>query len=169
MQSRSFGLLTAAVTVAAGLLPAAAAEDPRARRHLEGDTVVVVLHATGTQDYECRKNAGGVLEWTFKAPAAEFFLNGARVGRHYAGPTWEYRDGSRIGGKVQAKAEGADSHDVPWLRLTVTGHARSGAFDPVDTVLRTDTRGGALQGGCDASGMLRNVPYQADYVFIRRS
>ena len=87
---------------------------------------------------------------------------------HDPGPRWTYRDGSMVTGKVTAKAAGTTAADVPWLRLAVAGHGGSGAFDHVDVVLRTETKGGQLQGACDKADAAKDVPYEADYTFIRR-
>src|SRR5688572_18979811 len=59
--------------------------------------------ATGVQVYVCkaRPEAPNTFEWTFKAPAAELWNErGEKVGRHYAGPTWEGNDGSKVVGEV---------------------------------------------------------------------
>jgi hypothetical protein len=148
--------------------PALATDDMRAALSLSGDEAVLTLHASGVQIYECRANASGALEWAFKAPQADLFLGSERVGRHYAGPTWEYRDGSRITGTVLAKVDSADSRNVAWLRLAVASHAGEGAFSSVDAVLRIDTEGGASHGSCSEVGATMNASYQANYVFLRR-
>ncbi|MGP0060416.1 MAG: DUF3455 domain-containing protein [Beijerinckiaceae bacterium] len=145
-----------------------AVEDMRAALGVPGDETVLTLHASGVQIYECRANASGALEWAFKAPQADLFLAGEQVGRHYAGPTWEYRDGSRITGTVLIKVDPADSRNIPWLRLAVASHAGDGAFSTVGFVLRIDTQGGAPEGSCREVGATMNAPYQANYVFVRR-
>ena len=126
------------------------------------------LHAVGVQIYECRADAGGPLEWALKAPQAELFLGDEPVARHYAGPTWECRDGSRITGTVLASADAGDAGSIPWLRLSVTSHAGEGAFSSIGSVLRIDTQGGQISGRCEEAGALKTAPYQADYLFIRR-
>jgi len=35
-------------------------------------------------------------------------------------------------------------------------------------VQRINTVGGKLEGACDKAGTYRNVPYSADYVFLRK-
>lgn len=76
----------------------------------KGETVVLTVHAAGAQVYDCK---AGKLAWQFREPIATLIENGKTVGRHYAGPTWEHVDGSRVVGKVVAKARGATSKDVP--------------------------------------------------------
>lgn len=160
------GVLLSALAVLLAAAPTSADEAARAAlRHAE-DHVALTLHATGVQIYECRAGAAGALEWAFQAPEADLFLDGERVGHHFAGPTWEFRDGSRITGKVVAKADGARAGDIPWLRLAVASHAGAGAFGNIDTVIRADTEGGFVGGACVAAGAVTRAPYRADYLFI---
>ncbi len=40
-------------------------------------------------------------EWVFKAPEASLMDDqGKIIGKHYAGPTWESSDGSKVGGQI---------------------------------------------------------------------
>lgn len=58
--------------------------------------------AKGVQIYVCNVK-GGVGEWGFKAPEAELIdAQGRSFAKHYAGPTWEAPDGSKIVGKILA-------------------------------------------------------------------
>ena len=50
----------------------------------------------------------------------------------------------------------------------MTSHDGEGTFGAVGAVLRTNTRGGALAGPCAEAGTVMNVPYEADYVFLKR-
>src|SRR6476646_9921159 len=83
-----------------------------------GETAVVTLHAEGAQVYECKAGNDGKLAWAFREPIATLLLDGKTVGRHYAGPTWEYADGSAVMAKVAANAPGKSAGDIPWLKLT---------------------------------------------------
>src|SRR5881227_100068 len=65
-----------------------------------GETIVLALHAEGAQIYECKAGADGKLAWAFREPIATLLAGGKTVGRHYAGPTWEYTDGSAVLAKV---------------------------------------------------------------------
>ncbi|MBR0696338.1 DUF3455 domain-containing protein [Bradyrhizobium lablabi] len=47
-------------------------------------------------------------------------------------------------------------------------HRGNGALGGVTTVQRINTAGGKLDGACDKAGMLKSVPYSADYVFLRK-
>ena len=61
-----------------------------------GDILVATLQATGAQIYECRADASGEPVWQFREPIATLIADGATVGRHYAGPTWELTDGNAV-------------------------------------------------------------------------
>ena len=93
---------------------------------------------------------------------------GKTVGRHYAGPNWEYADGSIVQAKAAGNAPGATANDVPWLKLDVVGHRGAGTFAGADIVQRINTSGGVLRGPCEQAGALRSAPYSADYVFLRK-
>jgi hypothetical protein len=133
------------------------------------ETPVVTLHAEGAQIYECKPGEDGKLAWAFREPIATLILDGKTVGRHYAGPTWEHADGSAVTAKAAGNAPGATANDVPWLKLTVTGHHGGGTLAAATTVQRINTKGGALRGPCAAAGTLDSAPYSADYVFLRKA
>ncbi len=134
-----------------------------------GEKVVTTLHAEGAQIYECKADAAGKLAWIFREPIATLFADGKTVGRHYAGPNWEYADGSAVTGKVTASAPGISANDIPWLRLNAVAHRGTGLFDAVTTVQRINTHGGSLTGPCEKSGGFFSAPYSADYVFLRKA
>ena len=89
-----------------------------------GETAMFTLHAEGAQVYECKAGADGALVWAFREPIATLFAAGKTVGRHYAGPTWEYSDGSAVVGQVAGTAPGQVAMDIPWLKLGVSFPAR---------------------------------------------
>src|SRR4029079_4949265 len=84
-----------------------------------GETGVLTLHAEGAQVYECKSAADGKLAWAFREPIATLLVDGKTVGRHYAGPNWEYSDGSAVVGKAAGNAPGTTQNDIPWLKLEV--------------------------------------------------
>lgn len=133
-----------------------------------GEAVVMTLHAEGAQVYDCKADAGGKLGWSFREPIATLMSDGKTVGRHYAGPNWEYADGSAVVGKAAGNAPGATANDIPWLKLTVVSQRGSGVLTGVTTVQRINTQGGKLDGACDKPGATRSAPYSADYVFLRK-
>jgi hypothetical protein len=137
-------------------------------------TALVTLHAEGAQLYECKPDSGskpqaGALTWQFREPIATLILDGKSVGRHYAGPAWDYYDGSGVKGKVIASTPGATPNDIPWLKLEIVDHRNSGVLSSVTTVQRINTRGGLAQGSCERAGDFLSVSYSADYVFLRGS
>ena len=132
-----------------------------------GATQVVKLHAEGAQVYECKADSAGKLAWAFREPIATLLADGKTVGRHYAGPNWEYSDGSAVVGKAVGNAPGATANDIPWLKLEVASRRGSGILAAVTTVQRINTQGGKLEGTCDKAGAYQSAPYSADYVFLR--
>jgi hypothetical protein len=133
-----------------------------------GEINVLTVHAEGAQVYECKAGADGKSTWVFREPIATLLVDGKTVGRHYAGPNWEYGDGSAVVGKLAASVPGASPEDIPWLKLNIISQRGSGILTGVTTVQRINTRGGKLEGACDKVGTFRNAPYSADYVFLRK-
>jgi hypothetical protein len=134
-----------------------------------GETQIARLHAEGAQVYECKADATGKLTWTFREPIATLMADGKTVGRHYAGPNWEYSDGSAVVGKVTGNTPGTTAKDIPWLRLEAAAHRGNGTLSSVTTVQRINTVGGTLSGACSTAGTFQSEPYSADYVFLRKS
>jgi hypothetical protein len=128
---------------------------------------ILVVHAAGAQIYECKVDASGATNWVFREPIATLVGNGRTVGHHYVGPTWELADGDVVQGKQSATAPGASPGDVALLKLDVVAHRGGGILKDAKLVLRLNTRGGALKGGCPKAGELRAEPYSADYAFLR--
>jgi hypothetical protein len=90
-----------------------------------GEATVATLHAEGAQIYECKAGNAGNLSWVFREPIATLLLDDKTVGRHYAGPTWEHRDGSAVTAKAVGNAPGATADDIPWLKLEVVNRRRA--------------------------------------------
>ena len=134
----------------------------------EGLVLVAEAHAKGFQVYAC-KNDGGKYAWTLKGPDADLFDKaGKAIGRHFAGPTWEWSDKSQVTGKMTASAPSPDADSVAWLLLAATGHSGDGVLSKVTNIQRLNTNGGkAPAGGCDATheGQETRAPYTADYFF----
>jgi hypothetical protein len=128
---------------------------------------VAQLQAAGAQIYVCAKNAAGALNWTFREPVATLLEEGKTVGRHFAGPTWEFVDGSRVQGEVVSKAAGTTAKDIAWLKLSVKEPPTSGLVAGATSILRIDTKGGVFEGACDGEGELHSEPYAATYVFVK--
>lgn len=135
-----------------------------------GNRLALSLFARGTQNYACRQAADGSFAWTFVEPVAELFgPSGHVAGHHYAGPTWEAKDGSTV---VGARVAGAtvDPTAIPWLLLQATANTGHGRFAKVTYIQRLDTVGGlAPATGCDAehAAATVEVDYTAKYAFFR--
>jgi hypothetical protein len=134
----------------------------------KGETVVLTVHAEGAQVYDCKAGEGGKLAWQFREPVATLIHDGKTVGRHYAGPTWEHADGSRVVGKPVARADGATQTDIPWLKLEAVEARGAGTLAGVTAIQRINTRGGQINGTCDRAGATLAAPYAADYVFLKK-
>lgn len=161
---------TLAFLLLSGAIVSAKATEPvPAALAAPGEAVVLSMHAEGAQVYECKAGADGKPMWSFREPIATLLVDGKTIGRHYAGPNWEYSDGSAVAGKVSASAPGATANDIPWLKLDVASHRGSGILADVTTVQRINTKGGKRDGACDAVGSFLSVPYSADYVFLHKA
>jgi len=130
-----------------------------------------MLRASGVQIYECKPSHDDPMrmEWTFRAPEAELRDSaGKLVGRHYAGPTWEARDGSKVVGEVTARYDSPDPNAIPWLLLSAASTTGRGVFSQTSSVQRLNTSGGkAPTSGCDQTqvGKEARVSYTAEYFF----
>ncbi len=137
----------------------------------EDQKLLFVLRAKGVQIYECRAVAGepGKYEWMFKAPEAGLFDDqDIKVGRHYAGPTWELADGGKVVGKLKTEADAPDGKGIPWLLLEAAENSAAGSLSKARWVQRVATTGGkAPEETADASrvGQERRIDYTALYAF----
>jgi len=134
-----------------------------------GEGLLLRVHAKGDQIYTCKGDAAQ-FTWVLKAPDAQLFdKDGKPFGKHFAGPTWEANDGSRVSGKAVANAPSPDAESIPWLLVNTVGHSGSeGVLTRATTIQRLNTRGGkAPAAGCDAGhlGQEVRVAYSADYLF----
>jgi|GEM_PF-1259834 len=133
--------------------------------------VSLVVVGKGVQIYECRamKDDPALFEWIFKMPEADLFdLDGKKIGKHYAGPTWESNDGSKVLGEIKARADAKDANAIPWLLLGVKKHEGVGVFSKVTSIQRVDTTGGKPPArGCKSmsAGKEIRVQYMAIYYF----
>jgi hypothetical protein len=155
----------------------------------EGNTLFIVGHAVGTQNYICLP-AGSVFSWILFGPQATLFDGGDKqVMTHFISPnpdeagtlraTWQHsRTTSAVWGQAVAVstdplyvAQGA----IPWLRLQVVGSEDDPTGDHRLTsatfIQRLNTVGGsAPTTGCALAtdvGKRVFVPYAADYFFYR--
>jgi hypothetical protein len=129
----------------------------------DGNRVSSHVYALGVQIYRWSGTS-----WVFVAPNATLFADPCydrQVGVHYAGPTWEANDGSKVVGAREADCtpfRGA----IPWLRLRATLTSGHGAFARVTYIQRVNTIGGTAPSEAGAFvGDEARVPYTAEYYF----
>ena len=138
----------------------------------EGAVMLFKAKAVGAQIYVCKAKADDPdrSEWVLKAPDAVLFdEKSRRIGRHFAGPTWEaLDDGSKVIGELIQKTPAPNGSDIPWLLLKGKAGGSEGRFSKVTYIQRVDTEGGlAPSGGCDKlhQGQEVQVKYKATYIF----
>ncbi|WP_250626835.1 DUF3455 domain-containing protein [Pinirhizobacter soli] len=151
------------------------AEDavPAALKPPAGYIVALTAKATGVQIYTSTAEAGTAPKWTFEAPLAELNGHGVVI-HHYAGPSWEAADGSKISrdmdtpvATVPAKQAASD---IPWLLIKVNADPAPGVLSKVVYVQRILTVGGVAPAKSPArAGTKVGVPYTATYVFYVKS
>jgi hypothetical protein len=126
-------------------------------------TLAFGLDAVGVQKYAC----SGAGAWVFVAPEASLSHGNQAFVHHYAGPTWEWLDGSTV---VGARLAGAtvDASAIPWLLLGAKSHNDvDGKMTGVTAIQRVSTTGGNAPAGSCAAGETADVPYTAVYLFYR--
>ena len=127
------------------------------------ETLALQARAEGDQVYICDGS-----NWVFSGPDAKLLAeSGKQVGSHFAGPTWEWSDGSRVMGRPVANTI-LDPASIPWLLLTATQHEGEGVMKTVSSIQRLSTKGGIPPiSGCDAShkGEETRSHYTAVYYF----
>ncbi len=112
----------------------------------KGETLLLRAFADGMQVYECRRDDTG-LRWAFIAPEAELTDDaGYTIGKHYAGPTWESRDGSKVVGQVVSSVDATDPSAIPHLLLKAKENGGTGVFAKVRSIQRLQTNGGRAPG-----------------------
>jgi hypothetical protein len=162
----------ASLPLAAGFLfslSATAQQMPKELQPPSNEHLLLQVHAKGDQIYTCNGD-GAQFMWALKAPEAQLTDKSVKpFGKHFAGPSWEANDGSRVTGKAVANAPSPDADSIPWLLVTVASHSGEGVLARVTSIQRVNTKGGkAPASGCDAAhaGQEERAPYSADYVFF---
>lgn len=136
-----------------------------------GQVLTLVAKATGVQIYTCAVSQidPSKYEWKFKAPEADLFnSHGKQIGKHYAGPTWEADDGSKVVGQVKASSNESDPKSIPSLLLNAVSNSGSGVFAKTTSIQRLyPVSGKAPVDGCDQDhlGKEARVSYTAQYYF----
>lgn len=172
--------LLAGLLAAASLAPAAAHAGPQAPSVPTGiapgagHKPFLVGHATGVQTYTCLATPSGAA-WGPGRPTADLRAdNGKVIVRHFAGPSWQAKDGSRVVGTRLAGAI-VDPTALPWLLLSASSTPgadgdRLAHTTYIQRIATTDGLPPAAERCTVASvGLAVDVPYTADYVFWKRS
>ena len=144
---------------------------PEALQAPPAQVLELVLTGRGVQIYQCQAMASDPtkFEWAFKAPEADLFdPQGKKVGRHYAGPTWELADGGKVTARLKAKTDAPGGNSIPFLLLETTGSSGGGFMGKVKSIQRLDTAGGkapAEKPDKTKLGQEIRVDYSATYKF----
>jgi Protein of unknown function (DUF3455) len=140
-----------------------------------GDVKLVLkAHASGEQIYICQPTTSGdsPFAWALSGPEAKLFdEKGKEIAKHYAGPTWQFNDGSSVTGNVVSEYV-PDPNSIPWLLLSGVDHGGDGVVSKASSIQRINTKGGkAPATGCDSShdGEKTRTSYSADYYFYAPS
>jgi hypothetical protein len=132
-----------------------------------GNKVFLIGHAVGVQIYSCNGVA-----WGFVAPRANLYDDhGKLIIIHFAGPTWQAKDGSTVVGHAEASIT-VDSTAIPWVRLSAAS-TTPGRFVNTTYIQRIATTGGldppAAECNATTAGNVAEVPYTADYYFWKKT
>jgi Protein of unknown function (DUF3455) len=138
----------------------------------EGNKPFLIGHAVGVQIYRCN----GV-SWTPVAPRATLYGdNGQLIAAHFAGPSWQATDGSKVVAQRIKDPVTVDPTAIPWLLLQptrVTAGPDGDRLAGTTFIQRVATTDGLAPDAstCTAgtAGAEAEVPYTADYVFFKRS
>ena len=149
--------------VSAGALPdLGACQDLRPEA---GSKLAYHVYAEGVQIY--RWDGGA---WVFVGPSATLYADAAgkaKVGTHYAGPTWVSVSADTVVGALAKKCP-VDPADIPWLLLDVASNTGHGIFQGAAQIQRLNTVGGQFPSAPGSfTDELKNVPYTAEYFFYR--
>jgi hypothetical protein len=141
--------------------PAPPPNVPESLKAPQGEAVTLKALASGVQVYECKDT-----KWVLAGPDAELKNDrGAKIGRHFKGPTWALDDGSSVVAEVVGKSDAPAPDAVPWLLLKAKSTDGKGALDRVTTIQRVDTSGGKAPADTCTAGGQTKVPYTATYYF----
>ena len=160
-----------ALASAAGAAQAAEPGIPTEIQIEPGHKLYLEAHAVGVQIYTCNGTA-----WTLAGPRANLYDRRGRIlGTHFAGPTWQAKDGSKV---VAARVNGinVDPTAIDWLLLSKVSaepgpRERDDLLGDTTFIQRINTVGGlapaASQCSASSTGARVEIPYTADYVFFK--
>jgi hypothetical protein len=99
-----------------------------------------------------------------------FDKNGKLIIHHFAGPSWQAKDGSTVVGKL-VNSVTVDPTVIPWLLLSAAA-TTPGRLGQTTFVQRVNTTGGIAPDAAtctpESAGAVQEVPYTADYVFWKK-
>ena len=132
-----------------------------------GNQLFDVGHALGVQIYSCNGTT-----WSFVAPRANLFDDqGKLIITHFAGPTWQAKDGSMVVGHAEASVS-VDPTAIPGVRLSAAS-TTPGQLGSTTNIQRIATTGGHVPPAADCNattaGTVAEVPYTADYYFWKKN
>ncbi|HXD06617.1 MAG TPA: DUF3455 domain-containing protein [Burkholderiaceae bacterium] len=148
-------------------------EVPTALRVPAEQTAFFEARAAGVQIYECAERADrpGAPQWVLLSPEATLVdASGRHAGKHYAGPTWESIDGSKVAGEARAQEPSPDPSAIAWVLLNAKSTSGTGLFAKTTSIQRVNTKGGRTPTQPCTTQSLRQtvrVPYSATYVFYQ--
>jgi Protein of unknown function (DUF3455) len=132
--------------------------------------VFLIGQGVGVQIYTCN---GSV--WSSAVPRADLFDdNGKLIIKHFAGPSWQAADGSKVVGTVVDKVT-PDLSAIPWVLLSAKTTPGADGDRLVDTsfIQRLHTTGGLQPPAADCNaataGTVVESPYTAEYVFWKHT
>ena len=136
----------------------------------DGNKVFLVGQGVGVQIYTCNG-----ITWSSAVPRADLFGdNGKLIIKHFAGPSWQAKDGSKAVGTVVDKVT-PDLTAIPWVLLSAKTTPGADGDRLVDTtfIQRLDTVGGLQPPAADCNaataGTVVESPYTAEYVFWKHT
>ena len=161
---RSFVRLIAVAAATLGFAQtASASEVPGAIAVPEGNKLYLQVHAVGVQIYSCNGTS-----WSLAGPRADLYdRRGELVGTHFAGPTWQSKDGSTVVG-ARVSGVNVDPTAIDWLLLSATPTA-PGRLGQTTFIQRLNTTGGLVPPAAECHAgtarTVKEIPYTADYHF----
>jgi hypothetical protein len=137
---------------------------------VDNNKVFLIGHGVGVQIYTCNG-----ITWSSAVPRADLFDdNGKLIIKHFAGPSWQAADGSKVVGTVVDKVT-PDLSAIPWVLLSAKTTPGVDGNRLVDTtfIQRLHTVGGLQPPAADCNsataGTVVESPYTAEYVFWKHT
>jgi hypothetical protein len=167
--------IAVAITALAAQVAQAAPDEPSVPTKIavpEGNKLFLVGHAVGVQIYTCTASTAG-LAWSSATPRADLYDdNGRVIIKHFGGPSWQAKDGSKV---IGSRVDGVmvDDTAIPWLLLhadkTFSG-ADGDRLTGTTYIQRIATTGGLTPpaADCTTAGSVVEKPYTADYYFWKK-